>query len=121
MRRGTEDWAFFSPSLLPRNPPCSQGHPNHAVTNRTTRSHVAGLLCPVTNASPSCKRAPQSPTASAPHIRPALPAAPLRLVDGRGARIRCRGKQLGNVPAHIDIDFDRGLARWVTAEDVEER
>ena len=31
------------------------------------------------------------------------------------------GKQLGDVPAHIEIDFDQALARWITFDGVEER
>jgi Icc-related predicted phosphoesterase len=31
------------------------------------------------------------------------------------------GKQLGDVPAHIDIDFGQRTARWITNEDAEER
>jgi len=31
------------------------------------------------------------------------------------------GKQLGDVPAHIEIDFGQAVARWITAEGVEER
>lgn len=31
------------------------------------------------------------------------------------------GSQIGGVPAHVVIDFERGLARWVSLEGIEER
>lgn len=31
------------------------------------------------------------------------------------------GNQIGDIPARIEIDFDTASARWITAEDIEER